>query len=310
MTKKIFRQFTALTSEMIKDLPICDIHVHLPGVISPRMAWDLGIKNKFISIKKIENNKCIILNGPKNLSFLNPHNHYIDIFKKNLDLDENANPRNLEYNLDTESFKSFDRIMATIQGHRHPPGGIQTKDDILFILYKYLEDCIKQKIFYTELQQNIKIAYLIFPHKTEEDARKDLYLLFNDVIKKFKMGGVYLRFIHCFNKTSIAGDNKNVYEKTLEAAKWLEEAKNITPNVFVGIESAGHESDRCGWPINLKVGYNKVKKLGLGCEAHGGEGIGVEHMFDVVQSLPITRLAHGFQVIEDLEVIEFVKKKK
>ena len=32
-------------------------------------------------------------------------------------------------------------------------------------------------------------------------------------------------------------------------------------------------------------------------------------MFDVARSLPITRLAHGFQVIEDHDVINFVKQK-
>ena len=107
----------------------------------------------------------------------------------------------------------------------------------------------------------------------------------------------------------MAGDDKTTHERTLEAAGWLEEAQKIVPNVFVGIESAGHEKDESGWPVHLKAGYERVHDLGLGCEAHGGEGIGVEHMLDVAKSLPITRLAHGFQVIEDIEVIEFIKQK-
>ena len=294
---------------MVNDLPICDIHVHLPGVIFPQTAWDLGIRNKLFSIKQEINGNYTVLNGPKLLSILDPHKHYIDIFKKEFKLDMSSKPKDLKYNLDTENFKSFDKIMATIQGHRHPPGGIQTKDDMLFVLDSYLIECIKHKIFYTELQQNIKIAYLLFPFEKPSKAREFLYLLFKDVIVKYQKKGVHLRFLHCFNKTKDSGDKKSTHERTLEAANWLKEAQDIAPGVFVGIESAGHEKDKSGWPIHLKDGYEKVKNLGLGCEAHGGEGIGVEHMFDVVKSLPITRLAHGFQVIEDVEIIKFVKQK-
>ena len=309
MTKNFLQDLTLLTKTMIDELPICDIHVHLPGVISPQIAWDLGVRNKFISVIKEQNGEYIHSSGPQSLSILDPHEHYIDIFKSGFLLDEKGKPQNLEYNIDADSFKDFDRIMATTQGHRHPPGGIQTKDDMMFLLDSYLEDCVRQKIFYTELQQNIKIAYLLFPDDEAKDARKKLYLLFKDVIKEFKQKGVYLRFLHCFNKTKAAGDEKTTHERTLEAAGWLEEAQKIAPNVFVGIESAGHEKDESGWPVHLKAGYEKVRDLGLGCEAHGGEGIGVEHMLDVAKSLPITRLAHGFQVIEDIEVIELIKQK-
>ena len=309
MTKNFLQNLNLLTKNMIDELPICDIHVHLPGVISPQIAWDLGVRNKFISVIKEKNGKYVYSSGPLSLSVLDPHEHYIDIFKSGFLLDENGKPQNLEYNIDADSFKDFDRIMATTQGHRHPPGGIQTKDDMMFLLDSYLEDCVRQKIFYTELQQNIKIAYLLFPDEEAKDARKKLYLLFKDVIEEFKQKGVHLRFLHCFNKTKAAGDEKTTHERTLEAAGWLEEAQKVTPNVFVGIESAGHEKDESGWPVHLKAGYEKVRDLGLGCEAHGGEGIGVEHMLDVAKSLPITRLAHGFQVIEDIEVIEFIKQK-
>ena len=309
MTRNLLKNLTSLTKDMASKLPICDIHVHLPGVISPKIAWDLGIRNKFITVKKGGNGSYSYSSGPKSLSILDPHEHYIDIFKNDFKLDKNGTPIKLNYNIDTESFKSFDRIMATVQGHRHPPGGIQTKDDMLFLLDCYLEECIQQKIFYTELQQNIKIAYLLFPNDDQKTARKKLFLLFKDSIAKFKEKGVHLRFLHCFNKTKAAGDGKSTHERTIEAASWLEEAQKITPNVFVGIESAGHEKDESGWPIHLKAGYEKVKDLGLGCEAHGGEGIGVEHMFDVAKSLPITRLAHGFQVIEDHNVIKFIKQK-
>ena len=310
MKNNILPSVTLLTKNMIDDLPICDIHVHLPGVISPEIAWALGVKNKFISIKKNPHNTHNSSNGRQNLSDLDPNKNYLNIFKKNFYLNKYYNPKNIQFNIDEENFKSFDRIMATIQGHRYLLGGIKTKEDIMLVFYSYLEDCISQKIFYTELQQNIKIAYLIFPNDDKKNARKKLCLLFKLIINKFKIKGVNLRFIHCFNKTKMSNDLKNAYERSIEASDWLKETIKNAPGVFVGIESAGHEKDKSGWPIHLKRGYEKVIDLGLGCEAHGGEGIGSEHMLDVVKSLPISRLAHGFQMIENIGVIKFTRKKK
>jgi adenosine deaminase len=308
MTSNFLTKLPPLTKEMIDELPICDIHVHLPGAISANSAWKLGVRNGLITVEQNEKEEYFCTNGPNSLSIEDPHEHYLDIFNRDLVLDLNGEPKNLKYDLDFESFKSFDRIMATVQGHRNPPGGIQTKEDIMFLLDDYLDACIRQKIFYTELQQNIKIAYLLYPDENRENARKQLYLLFAEAVEKFKSKGVHLRFLHCFNKTKAAGESKSTHERTLEAATWLEEAKRIAPGVFVGIQSAGHEKDETGWPVHLKAGYDRVRELGLGCEAHGGEGIGVEHMLDVVKTLPIKRIAHGFQVIEDLDAIEHIKQ--
>ena len=57
MTSHSLSDYTTLTQDMIDDLPICDIHVHLPGVISPNIAWDLGMKNKLVTIEKKSNGK-------------------------------------------------------------------------------------------------------------------------------------------------------------------------------------------------------------------------------------------------------------
>ena len=196
--------------------------------------------------------------------------------------------------------------MATVQGHRNPPGGIQTEEDLRFVLMEYLNDCIEQKIVYVELQQNIRIAYQIYSSDEPEIARKKLYDLFYDIICEFEKSSITLRFLHCFNKTQSACLSISAHDRAMEAGLWLEEAAIYRPGVFVGLESAGHEKDESGWPEHLKDGYDYVHKLGLGCEAHGGEGIGVEHMIDVIRTLPVTRLAHGFQAIEDEKAVEEV----
>lgn len=304
---------TQLTLEMIDNIPLIDIHVHLAGTISPNTAWELGVRNKFITIYKDQHDQYQWQNGPNALPLDDPFEHYSDIFKKDSEsdiaLDYHGLPEALHYNIDQHSFKSFDRVMATVQGHRHPPGGIQTEEDVMLVLHKYLKDCIKQKVFYTEVQQNIKIAYQLYPEINNSDARKKFYQFLNNVINVFKENGVIIRFIHCFNKTQVAGLNNTSHERSVEASLWLKEAMELTPDVFVGVESAGHEKDESGWPIHLKAGYDKISELGLGCEAHGGEGIGVEHMMDVITTLPITRLAHGFQAIEDEKAINEIKKR-
>lgn len=294
-----------LTASLIERLPKIDLHVHLPGTISPKTAWDLGVRNHLITV---ENDKWY--NGPKSLDVKNPHEHYSNIFS-NIDdesLDEDSRPYNLNYNIAPRNFKSFDMVMATVQGHRYPPGGIQNEDDLQLVLRSYLDDCIKQNVFYTEVQQNIRIAYHLYPNLTHEKARQRLYYFLDQEVKAFALNVVHLRFLHCFNKTKAAGVDQSTVIRSLEAAAWLQESREVAPGVFVGLESAGHEKDESGWPTHLKAGYEAAESLGFGCEAHGGEGIGVEHLMDVVRMLPVTRIAHGFQIIESVDAIEELKK--
>ena len=218
-----------ITQELLKAIPIVDIHVHLPGTISPLTAWNLGVRNKFITIFSDEDGKKKWLNGPNTLSPLNPHEHYTDIFKQSADcpieLDFDGKPINLEYNIDRYSFKSFDRVMATVQGHRHPPGGIQNEGDLLYVLDEYLVHCIEENICYVEIQQNIKIAYQIYNDVTKHKARLKFYSLLQKTIVKYQESGVYMKFLHCFNKTRAANDPLSTSERSKEAAAWLIEAQ-------------------------------------------------------------------------------------
>lgn len=304
---------TKLTQEMIADFPAVDVHVHVPGVVTPYMAWELGVRNGFITIQAAPDGGRTWRDGPKKLPVQSPHEHYSDIFKKeahgHIRLDAEGKPVGLEYNIDPRSFKDFDRIMATVQGHRHPPGGIQTPDDYRYVLREYLSHCKEQNIIYAELQQNIRIAYQLFSGLPEQEARKALYALLKDAVEEYAARGVTLRFLHCFNKTATAAIGDETAEKrTLEAADWLKEAADYAPGVFVGMQSAGHEKDPTGWPVHLKKGYEKAREHGLKCDAHAGEGIGVEHMLDVINTLPLERLGHGFQVIECPQAIERVRQ--
>ena len=299
---------TKITKQMIDDLPVADIHVHVPGTVTPQTAWELGVRNRFIAISDGEAGKAWH-HGDASLHVDDPHEHYANIFRKNggIKLDQQGKPLDIEYDIDMQNFKNFDGVMATVQGHRHPPGGIQTEDDFKLVLSDYLKSCVEQKIFYTELQQNIKIAHQLYPNVSEAEARKKFTVMLKGMQEEFAKQNVHVVFLHCFNKTGMANDGKTPHQRAIDGAEWLKEARDIAPGVFVGLESAGHEKDQSGWPDQLKAGYDKAKSYGFGCEAHGGEGIGVEHMMDVVRNLPLTRLAHGFQSIEDPAAIHEIK---
>jgi adenine deaminase len=289
-----------LTTQLIAALPKVDLHVHLPGTISPLTAWKLGVKNRLITVNNGQWSP-----GPQTLGAQDPHRNYSEVFLdlENNTLGEDGLPHPLKYNITPHNFKSFDRVMATVQGHRSPPGGIQREEDLILVLMEYLKDCLAQNIFYTEVQQNIRIAYHLYPTLSPKEARYNLYKVLQAAAQEYAKSGVHLRFLHCFNKTQAAGLAQSTSDRALEAAQWLQESHKIAPGLFVGVEAAGHEKDEQGWPIHLKEGYEAVASLGLGCEAHGGEGIGVEHMMDIANTLPITRIAHGFQVIERASAI-------
>jgi adenosine deaminase len=298
---------STLTKKMIGELYMCDIHVHLPGTISPQTAWQLGIKNNLIQIQK-KGARFVAKTGLQKLHSLSNFKSYLEIFDDTFYFDKEGNVKNVRYKFtEDKKFRSFDAIMAAVQGHRFPPGGIQNIGDLHAVFDDFLRNCVEQRIHYVELQQNIKIAYLLYPDSVKITARQKLFLLFQTISNTFSKKGIILKFLHCFNKTSASGEALTTRQRTIEAAQWLREAEAMIPGLFVGIESAGHEKDQSGWPIHLKEGYNMVQKLGMGCEAHGGEGIGVEHMLDVAKTLPITRMAHGFQVIEEQEAIDYIR---
>lgn len=300
-----------LTSEMLREMPVVDIHVHLPGAIAAGTAWQLGVRNKLVTVNP-EGKGSKWRTGPVSLAVDNPHEHYTDLFRGthngDIVLDSMGRPIALEYNIEPCNFKDFDRVMATVQGHRYPPGGIQTEDDLRVVLSAYLDACLVDGIFYTELQQNIKIAHNIYTNVSPREARKRLFLLLDQMRDEFLKHDVHIRFLNCFNKTNAAHSTLSTYERALEAVRWLKEAEEVVPGLFVGLESAGHEKDPSGWPEHLKAGYKKARELGFGCEAHGGEGIGSEHMMHILETLDLTRMAHGFQMIEDQDVIAKVKE--
>ncbi|WP_375793463.1 adenosine deaminase [Chlamydia sp. 12-01] len=292
------------TSQFIKDLPKADIHVHLPGTISPKTAWELGVRNSLI---KWENGRWV----SPSLSNGNPHKSYSEIFKnfENIRYEQNPDVSLLEYSVTSRDFSSFDRIMATVQGHRYPPGGIQNENDLWLVLRDYLKQCRQDNIIYTEVQQNIRIAYAIYPSLEPQEARLRLYDLFSRASQLFYSQGIVLRFLNCFNKTGSSNLQQSTQQRSEEAASWLDEAESFFPGLFVGLQSAGAEICPEAAPTKLTSGYSHAYEKGFGCEAHAGEGTGFLYLSQTLQALPIQRIAHGFQAIEHLPTIHQIQEK-
>lgn len=291
--------------DLLKSLPKIDTHVHLPGTISPATAWMLGVRNGLI-----------FWNGGQwvsnHLSNTNPHTTYFDIFTnlESVIYERNPNLSWLQYQIHKQDFLSFDRIMATVQGHRHPPGGIQTGEDLLFVLDEYLQQCLHDGIIYTEVQQNIRIAYAIFPNMSPESSRMRLYELLHYASQRFASKGVIIKFLNCFNKTSNSFLQETSRDRAKEASLWLQEVERIYPGLFVGLQSAGAESCSSADPCNLIEGYRSAYELGFGCEAHAGEGIGFHYLKNTLNTLPLTRIAHGFQAVEDRNTVDLIVEKQ
>ena len=330
MNKKL--KATPLTEELIDSFPAVDPHVHVPGTISPRTAWDLGIRNKLITVKikddpeHPDHGKWVLEDGPNKLGKTDPVKKYSRLFCSHgpkgalpLQFSKNGTPRNLDYDYDCikgddekhDTFKGFDAIQGTTQGHRHRPGGIQNEDDYRFVMQRFLESCLAQNIRYVEPSQNITIAEVLYPDLGAKEARMKFFQLAKELVDEFAKKGVTLRFTHCANKTGAANVSKSLKVRTHEWADWLAEANAQVPGVFVGLTTAGHEKMEieAGGPRAMVDGYQRVADMGMGCEGHYGEGAGVEHMMKAMDLLPQgTRFAHGIQVIESQDAIDMVRK--
>jgi len=316
---KIKRTPTPLTEEMIDSCPVVDTHAHVQGTITPYTAWELGIRNGFIRVEKQPDGTWQLKDGPNKIGKTDPAGTYSNIFCSEgghpLRFDRSGKPVELAYNYycvgdGHDKFSGFDAVMATVQGHRHPPGGIRTPDDYHFVLTRYLESCVSQKVRYTEVLQNIHIAHVLNPKLPPLEARAFFFRLCHTIVKEFAAKGVELRFQHCPNKTGKANLAGDLATRSREWPEWLKEAQKIAPHVFVGLNSAGHEEEeqKSGGPHAMQEAYTKASEAGFGCEAHAGEGVGVEHLLATIRALPVTCIAHGVQVIESAKAIGEIRE--
>jgi len=295
---------TALTKEMIDDLS-CEIalHVHLPGVITPDTALQLGIRNKLI---KIENGKiiplCKLANIPENVTYKD----YSDIF--HWDNDEHGNIINLRYDINDHNFTDFDQVMGIVQGHKYAygeggilraVGGIQTAEDFRFVLQKHLERCIEGRFAYFELKQNLFLAQTIYPYLPVEMAEDAFFDLLKEAQEKFYDAGIGLRWQNCFNKSSNVKTAEAAEAKCTDAAKSAIRANKRYPGLITGIDGAGNEIAEAANPLYQVRGYLMAGDAGINRLCHAGEAGHWQMVARTIKYLNPKRIGHGFQAMEN-----------
>ena len=75
---------------------------------------------------------------------------------------------------------------------------------------------------------------------------------------------------------------------------------------IVGIDLHGDESLHS--PKQYADAFKVAKEAGLGLRAHAGESVGPSSVWDAIESLGVSRIAHGVRAIEDNELIEYLIK--
>ena len=293
---------TILTKEMIDAFPVANLHVHLPGVISPETALELGLRNNLV---RIENGKIVSDNFLANIPADVTYKKYSDIFL--WDNDENGNIINLRYDIVSGLFNEFDQVMGIVQGHKFsymeggrlsPVGGIQTADDLTFVLDKYLENCLAGKVKYVELQQNIFLSQILFSHLDKRDAQREFFDVLQQAQEKFADAGVALYFVQCFNKSSGLETEDQAIARACIAVEDLLFAQECHPNLFIKLNSAGNEKHPLAQPIYQRAAYANARANGIALDCHAGEANHAQAVLDAVQHLGVEIIGHGFQIVE------------
>jgi len=105
-------------------------------------------------------------------------------------------------------------------------------------------------------------------------------------------------------KVNIIGDLVRNYGPE-EGNKQLEEIKELKHLGVLGIGIGGSEREYP--PEIFRKVYEKARKYGLKTTAHAGEVVGPENIWSAIKSLKVDRIGHATSIIQDVELIKFVK---
>lgn len=82
--------------------------------------------------------------------------------------------------------------------------------------------------------------------------------------------------------------------------------EGLKRGVFIGLGLGGLEN---GFPADLFADVYKVaKERGLHVVAHAGEAMGAESIWSALNDLKAERIGHGIRCIDDLDLMEYLKK--
>jgi adenosine deaminase len=74
---------------------------------------------------------------------------------------------------------------------------------------------------------------------------------------------------------------------------------------IVGIDLHGDEA--AARPRRFATVFETARDAGFGLRAHAGEGAGPSSVWEAIQDLGVTRIAHGTRAVEDAELVEYLR---
>ena len=89
------------------------------------------------------------------------------------------------------------------------------------------------------------------------------------------------------------------------ALEFMQQAIEEKSKGLVGIDLHGNESALA--PQKFTETFSLARQAGLGLRAHAGEGEGPESIWGVINTLGVSRVAHGIRALEDPRLIEYLK---
>ena len=95
------------------------------------------------------------------------------------------------------------------------------------------------------------------------------------------------------------------YQEPEEAADLIAKTVEAKKEGFVGIDLHGDENSV--GPELFKEAFEIARVAGLGLRAHAGEGTGADKVWAAINSLGISRVAHGVDAVKDLSLLQFLQ---
>jgi adenosine deaminase len=168
---------------------------------------------------------------------------------------------------------------------------IRTGDDLALMIAQFYVDQARQNIRYTEAFISISL------HLRRLSADTILDALAQGIARGSGVTDARVAFI-----ADIAREDVDLQEAVLELA-----LRGAQRGIIIGLGLGGLEAE---YPPSLfRDTYARARANGLHVVAHAGEAAGWESIRGAIDELDVTRIGHGFRVMESPELVADLRKR-
>lgn len=176
-------------------------------------------------------------------------------------------------------FENLDHFLDTAS-----PCVVKSPEDYKRLAFELFEDLLAQNVVYTE----VTIASTRIPVGEITHA---IYDAWQDVNSRDRLEYGILVGLFRSDPPTLAAD---LVKQAVESKRF---------NV-VGVDLLEHETARSADAFT--EAYGIAREAGLGLRAHAGEGSGSKSVWDVINALGVSRIAHGTRALEDPELVKYL----